>query len=608
MNKEELKREAEFRLGVEGFSEIQEWYLRAVKRSRDYIVFVVRRSYLLALLMERITGVPMENGARVLTDAGFMLHCEELAEQYRRRGRFPSILLCDDILIHGRNINHFLVRLEQILLDMLSDMDKDEIRQALVRAVNIYVYVRSDDPLLLMGRYQLNLEYARREDAVFWRKLSNDISSLILSSGMANASYMYSDWITEAQLDKIDLSQWVSTKYQGIRQYTQVKFIGEPNQVKAVYTTRLIPNRFGGGRLIPFVFLPNLDQEESDNLLAYLVDRMEKKGFTNEELQWISKWENQPGKRSINELITLIFGCAILRQCETDYGIKIREKEQTAEIEKLARNYGQSEKKTTEDFIGKIVKTELFTVEELSATLLRVISDKREVLSLSADEREVDEWQIVDQLENYFYRQGYNEEEEAYQMAIRPYLGDAKWSKRVARGCCFILRELSEDYNLVMGKYMVAYFLQMMDAGVLSLSSYAPSRHIVLGYAQYAKAGEQSLLLEPLKKFEYIPLLATIQWHCEYEGKDLRQEMREYAMSSQCDVPLYQMADLDDFVHDLEEIGQQPADWYENYLFRVDDQYHIQRTGQKDITEYRQHQREHVRAYKRYLQENSAIY
>lgn len=608
MKKAELKREAEFRLGVEILSEIQKWYLEAVRRPRDYVVFVVRRSYLLALLMEKITGISMENGARVLTDAGFMLHCEELAEQYRRSGRFPSILLCDDILIHGRNINHFLANLEQVLLNLLSDLDKDEIRQALTRAVSIHVYVRSDDPLLLMGRYELNLEYARREEAVFWRKLSNDISSLILASGMANASYMYSDWITEAQLDKLDLDQWVSTKYQGIRQYAQVKFIGEPNHVKAVYTLRLILNRFGGGRLIPFVFLPNLDQEESDKLLTYLVDRMGKKGFTDEELQWISKWERQPGKRSLNELITLILGCTILRQCEIDYGIKTSLKEQVAEIQKLARNYGQSGRKATENFILKIVMTELFTVEELSTILLRVISDEREVLSLSADDKEVDEWKIVDQLEDYFYQQGYNEEKEAYQMSIRPYLGDAKWSKRVARGCCFILSELSEHYNLAMGKYMVAYFLQMMDAGVLSLSSYPPSRHIVVGYAQYAKAGEQSLLLEPLKKFEYIPLLATIQRHCEYEGKDFIQEIREYAVSSECDVPLPLMADLDDFVQALEEIGQQPADWYENYLFRIDDQYHIQRVGQKDITEYRYHQGEHVKAYKRYLQKNNLIY
>lgn len=193
-------------------------------------------------------------------------------------------------------------------------------------------------------------------------------------------------------------------------------------------------------------------------------------------------------------------------------------------------------------------------------------------------------------------------------MSGRLYSERDKRTQRVARACCFLMNEVAEGYTQEQGKYMVAYFLQMMDAGVLGVSSYAPSRVKVVGYAQYAKAGEQSLALEPLKMFEYIPLLARIQTHCECVGEGLLDGFWEYAESSKCGLSVGTARKLEKFILRLSEMGQRPADWNENYLFRIDDQYHIKRAERgRSITDYIRDQREHVRDYLEYLQKNGYV-
>lgn len=612
MDSRELKQEAEFRVGTEVLSEIQELYTKTVQQPWDYVVFVVRRSYLLALMMEKITGVQMGKEARFLTDAAFMLQCREIAEQYRRNRRFPSVLLCDDILIHGRNINHFIEVVEKCLIDYLPEVNKEEIQQALVKSLKIRVYVRADAPLLLLGRYELNLEYVRREEPVFWRKLSNDISSLIVYSGMANASYVYSDWITKEQFQKLDLSSWKFTSYQGVKQYARVQFLTEHNHVKAVYTLRLISNRFGGYRLIPFVFLPNLDEKESHKLLGYIHNKMAQKGFLTEETEQFCEWEGQRGKRSFNELVTLILSSAVLREYEEKCNVRVDERERGEEFKKLVRNYRQSDWNKTEDFLKRIVSTKIFSVKEFNQILLNTISKERKVFSVfEGDGKEVStdgQMEIVDALEKYFYGQGRREEIEAYELSGKPYFESSRRSRRIARGCCFLLNEVADNYSVEQAKYMIAYFLQMMDAGVLSLSSYAPSQIRVVGFAQFAKAGEQSLLLDILKHFEYIPVLAKIQSYCEYERLYIWQVLREYSFSPVCDLSRDVTEELEDLVQSLEEMGQKPADWNKNYLFKIDDDYHIRRSGGKDITEYIQKQDSHVRHFMDYLKENRLAY
>ena len=158
-----LRDEARALFGQVRLKEMEDWYLETLEDKWEYVFFVVRRSYMLALLMEEITGKKMEEcgHAVFLTDAAFILNCKHLADYYRKRNRFPQILLCDDALVHGRNINQILQQAEERLCEILDDKDSSVIRGALAEAVKIQVYVRADTQLLLLSRYEAKLKYAR---------------------------------------------------------------------------------------------------------------------------------------------------------------------------------------------------------------------------------------------------------------------------------------------------------------------------------------------------------------------------------------------------------------------------------------------------------------
>ena len=88
MNRDLLEINAKITLGPDNYEGIKKWYMSIVDNAQRYTVFMVRRSYLLALLMEEITQKKMTNSLGVinqsdkefLTDAAFLMRCDELAD------------------------------------------------------------------------------------------------------------------------------------------------------------------------------------------------------------------------------------------------------------------------------------------------------------------------------------------------------------------------------------------------------------------------------------------------------------------------------------------------------------------------------------------------
>lgn len=115
----------------------------------------------------------------------------------------------------------------------------------------------------------------------------------------------------------------------------------------------------------------------------------------------------------------------------------------------------------------------------------------------------------------------------------------------------------------------MAYFLQMIDAGIGSLSSYAPNHVKVIGFAQYAKAGEQSLQIAPLRFYKFMPMLARMEFECSRHFRSsLTDEIQRYGKTAGWEKE--QIADLIDFVRCLARIGHSPSDWNGNYIDKVD--------------------------------------
>ncbi|MCM1088905.1 MAG: hypothetical protein NC419_12160 [Muribaculaceae bacterium] len=578
------------------------WYRYALDPQWRYVVFAVRRSYILALIMERITGESMEScsKAKFLTDGAFFLHCQDLAEIYRRTGRFPRTLVCDDVIIHGRNINHILTGIEQELCRILGDdYEEDRIRDAFAKAVTIHVYA-SSKLLLLLGRYEWRLHFIRRDEPVFWRQLGSDIASLITRSNIVNASYIYTEYLSDEDMARVNLDGYVSTVYQNIRQYTKCRYAFVGNDVKAVATLRIIKNvNTDGYRAAPFLFLPNLDTPEHREISYEVLTRIPDRDIRD----WLWQLEEVEGKRTFNEVLSLLFSNAILREFNRENGIRADEADKELELNKLARNYNQHGFYHAKGVLEKLLSFDLFSVSEMMRLFVQELPEERIVMRISRDEEilitESVKKRIRKRIEDYFYQKGYVDEESAYELTQQPYFRTRRRTKRRARGCCFTLTELNEGYTQRESVYCMAYFLQMVDIGVAGISSYAPNDVRVVGYAQFTKAGEQSLLIEPLRQYKYLSMLGRLHWECERHRKPMEAEIREYCRaypelySEECEDTLV------DFVEKLEAVGQTPEDWGGIFIDRVDEE----APGiYGDIIDERRYYYEH---YKQYAEEKN---
>lgn len=606
ISRESLEKEAEALFSEETLEELKMWYVQTLDERYQYVTFIVRRSYLLALIMERITGKKMKDSTSTtfLTDSALFLHCEEFAEVYRKKGSFPYILLCDDILIHGRNINHYIECLEEQLCLLLPEYEEQEIRRALVQAIWIHVYIRSDEPLLLLPRYELNYDCAHKREPFIWHKLSSDISSMILRSNMANAAYIFSEYISEDVFKKLDLTDFIKTRYQNTFQYTKVSFVKRYNDIKAILTIRLIKNvNQNGYRIIPFVFLPNLSDEETKLLKKQVLLQMDSTIFEQKDKEFIYYLEGLRGKRTFNELITLIFSQTLLQEFNLTNNIIRIEEDFEEEIVKLSRNYNMYGFLETREFLQKIIRNSIFTTDELVDMLDVAISDDRKICTIyqgkNVDSKRKNRIKI--KLENYFYEEAKKEERAAFELRNQPFKMLVQSSERRVRGCGFTLTDLLNEYGEEEIKYNMAYFLQMMDAGILSVSSFSSNRIRVVGFSQFAKAGEQSLLIYPLRVNEYMPMLEEMQRHSEQSGKELQQEIIMYFNSLECDIVEEEKIRVLNFVATIESIGEKPIDWKENYLTKM--QFETEEPWEElsELIAYMDKQYDHLERYREYI-------
>lgn len=550
------------------------WYDKIFSENYDFVVFVARRSYMLALMLQKIQDPDKEiedkSESVILTDASLYLRCDDFARSYREKGKFPSICICEDILIYGKGMNHLLESVERKLCALLSEYPQEEIEQAFEKAVWIREYARGIRALLLYGRFVKNNMYEEMLTLAQLHQFSFSLSSLLLCANIANACYVPSIGLSNEQYDKLDLSSFKESSYHNIKQKTDIRFLNDGNRIKAVYTLRIIKNRYiEGYRVVPFVFLPDLDESETELLLWGMADKAGSKGEA--VINWLHELKQIEGKRSFNELITLILSSAFLQEFLEKEDLSF---DDSGELRKVARNYDQKGLEETEEILRSIVNNNFLRQDELVEILERSINESNFVLeagSLVETDLENDDIKgIRDEVEQYFYGWSHKEEKKMYAVSHNPFFPDAARSERSLKTSPVMLRELFMREPLENISYGICWILQLMDTGAVAISSYPSKDKGVSGFQQYAKTGEISLFIEPVRYYKYIPMLLRMRMRCIQEGRSMEEEIERFKKSGKLsevlnndeyDLITGQWEPVLIFIHNLEEIGQTLEDW-----------------------------------------------
>lgn len=621
-HKDELLEKAAVRyLGENNYALAKEWYSYTLEPEWKYVVFIVRRAYLLALIMERITGRQMEESSNTifLTDGALYSRCLKLAMFYREHHSFPRILLCDDALLHGRNINYFLESMEKGIIEALcteygEKIDEDEIKDKFAQAVRIHVLARSDEMLLLLDRYTMKIHSCSVYNITGMHDLSCRISTLISYSGLANASYIVSERITKEEFNRCSSYGFIKTVYQNVTEYAHLEPICVDDKIIAVLTLRIIPDELQRDEylVIPFVFLPNMGPQETGSLWQALKYRLRgNMGECGEQyIEYMDALADVEGMRTFNEWVTEILSNAILWDFNSRYKIDLQScKEYEEQLRIVERNYNVTGIKQTKEYLKGVINGEYLSKQDVISIIKDTLREDRKICSIERGGANKSKEDIAYALEEYWYKQAMREEKEARKVVEKPYEGALEYSARRVRGCAFALEEIFDGYDKQSVLLGFAYFLQMMDAGIIGVSSYTSKYIQVVGYSQFVKAGEMSLLIYPMRVMEYIPLLVRMQQFCRKMDLDLQELARVYCRTEYSHINMDEVEKIEDFLEKLKDGSQTPKEWdicYENKVMYIADD-----LSSKNMERRRNYKRidlilnshKHVKDFEKYLDE-----
>lgn len=516
--------------------ELNKWYKKMLNVEAKYVVFMDYRTYDLALAIGKVQFEEISS-AQFLTHSAMLLHCKELAIEYQKNKRFPLICMCLDVLsLYGRDFNHFMLTIYQQLYLLLPEYEKREIREELDKKILIVAYARKTSPQNLLVNFEFSIRVNITENPRIINSFSKIISRFVLYKNCVHRNYIYTEGITKSQFDKLKLEEYIQTSYQNIKQWIKIEFIGDKNEKVGVFTLRIVKHMDEEKyRVLPFIFIPNLGEIETKNLLKFIQTTMLEAEISDEYVKRLNVLEQISGKRTFNEMITLLLSHAVIQEFNKKNEIIIQKQENDMEIVRLARNYNMYNLEDSKKWLHAILDKQIFMLDDIRKMLNKVVNPTRKMTSIIdySKQQSIFKEKIRNRIEDYFYIQISKEEREMQNV----YGCDGEFiykmiTQREVRGCGFLLNEINDGYTEMQAKYSIAYFLQMFDTGILSISSYAPISMKVLGFSQFVRAEEQAQYIWPLRHYEWIPMLALMEKKGEWIDRSLKYVLKKYVENS----------------------------------------------------------------------------
>ena len=163
----------------------------------------------------------------IMSNTAFLLSARKIADRYAYRKRFPRILICDDIMLHGRGIVDLLNEFQKIVRERLAEngveVSEKQLGIDLYRSVRIYVFARNIGEELLIDDNKYQILRSQILPINQLRELSMQISDYLQNCGVANTSYVLSARLNWHQLRLLELENKSdyeeSFQYKGRRQY-----------------------------------------------------------------------------------------------------------------------------------------------------------------------------------------------------------------------------------------------------------------------------------------------------------------------------------------------------------------------------------------------------
>jgi hypothetical protein len=501
-----------------------------------------------------------------VTDEDLLSLGGRIADGYIQDGSLPYIIVLDELLLHGRALNHFLLKLERSLMNRLEDhgeTDASEIKDEVVRMVELNIYVQNKGTLLLFSRYQNCLHVKKVYDEKGWKQFSRKVSVLVSISEINNVAYSWGFQIPEKSLWNMNTNiksdfVLIRTDLQNIRQDNYIYLYPNVENPKAVCTVRMKESFVSAENgenllmLVPFIILGRHSFESALKLHKMLKEELVDTRF----IKWISSRdeyiESKRGEefyyRWLSETNELVLCYLLFKKFWNSIAEEDKKKvgniQEYVDYLQISRNYMSScgaintmnkEENDMEAILESIWEWE--PEEGLLEKYLDIAtSDAESIYSNSQiqfkrqpDEQGFCQKKIQYNVEDVIASIGIEAERNAYEKCNSGVIFEEEKLTRCGKN--YSLKDVIESYcerindsEAVDIYQVIAAILQAMDLGLIGMNEYYEEKKLFT----MVRAGEQSLFIRAIWFRNFLAVLNEINQRYGHHMEDVRSEIYRF--------------------------------------------------------------------------------
>lgn len=560
---------------------------------------------------------------RFVTDADLLTMVDCVAKSGEAHEKMPELLVIDELLLHGRTLNSFLLKFETRL------GEDEKLRAKFQQALKIYLYAQKDSTTLVLSRYRecVQWKHCQYLSGRGCGDLSLRLSQLVSVSAVNNVGYSWSLRIPierdrgneEEEAHRVTQFHQVRTTLQNIEQDSYIWLYPDPDHVKAICTVRAKTSAFAlvGSRqrmYVPYIIFDRLPMDGAWELHKRMLRDFEKDElreialllFRDETFHARVEEHKEVYYRWICETNALILSYMLMRRfLDEVQGFKKNDylackEDHDVDFAQIARNYAWANWDEENGTLGclKDIRPSLQAIWDweppagrLEEYLDCLLGDADPVWTggkFGEESRQIYPYlPIVNRVQDAVAEISYQAEHNALEKIASGMILDdqslADWSasysirgllERCSEKFDEHMRILPPDYHYSATIYhVVAIVLQCMDLGLLSMNSgYEEGRPEdgaqEVTYTQ-AKAGEQAQIILPVRYRNLFPVLELILENSGEDNRDLQTELLYFTK----DVEKKLKKDrrefyspwlaqcLENFLKELERCGQSLESW-----------------------------------------------
>ena len=522
------------------------------KDPANYKVLMARRMLNLshALMQEwEVSGDEQYLTDGIMSNTAFLLSAIAIADRYAYRKRFPRILICDDIMLHGRGIINLLSKFLRIVKNRLAESGEEvserRLEVDLYNSVSIYVFARNEDEGLLIDEEKYRIFAAQILPMKQLRELSLQISNYLQSCGVANTSYVISAKLPWYQL-RILYKEWgdrlsETFQYKGRRQHVFFK----ERSPRILETIRICypdgdPEK--GGVLTSLPVFGDIPREAFSDLCRTVANYMDQSTRYSQVAEYLRQ-DNEELIKPKAQLLSFIYSILSLADfCRQRLNADSKDVYRIlidGDFDKIVTNFD-----TGEQFRYEIMRLfrDISMSKSASAVLWDYLDWAAQELILdrkkNSDAQYTGEFRLIsgpdrkrrkkryEDAEDIFYEVGTDAEYDAYRYIRTETEYDAKRPGfdliSFRQYMHFMYRKRSSS------EHSIGCMFGLMDGGLISMNLEAEREREGQVVRTVLKAGELATFILPRRFSIFIPALAEVESRYRKVGRYVSEVISEF--------------------------------------------------------------------------------